>query len=154
MSTVIYAIECHANGSVYVGLSRKLTRRWNRHRSDLRRGVHAVAGMSADFRTHGERAFETRVLEMLPRDTTLNDAQKAELRWQVHFARLGRLYNPPTCVLCHRPLESGESALWAGDALDSDQAGPHAQAELCRTANEAPHLAHAATTRLHQTERS
>jgi hypothetical protein len=61
--------------------------------------------MIADWREYGESAFAVRVLEILPYGMRMQDAQKAELRWQVHFARLGCLYNAPKCTLCGRPLK-------------------------------------------------
>jgi predicted GIY-YIG superfamily endonuclease len=104
MLTVIYAVECLKNHFTYVGLSSDYKRRWRQHRSLLRRGLHATEKMIADWREHGESAFAVRVLEMLPHGMRMPDAQKAELRWQAHFARLGRLYNAPKCTLCGRPL--------------------------------------------------
>jgi hypothetical protein len=105
MTTVIYAVECLANGFVYVGLSTDYKRRWRIHRSQLRRGIHPARNMLADWRKHDEDAFEVRVLEVLPYDVETPDAQKEELRWQAHFARLGRLYNVPVCRMCCRPFD-------------------------------------------------
>jgi hypothetical protein len=106
MTTVIYAIECLPTGFVYVGLSSDYRQRWRAHRVQLRRGSHTAAGMNVDWRKYGEAAFEVRVLEALPYDVETPDAQKEELRWQAHFARLGRLYNVPVCRMCLRPLDN------------------------------------------------
>jgi GIY-YIG catalytic domain len=110
MLIVIYAVECLRSGFTYVGLSSDYKRRWRQHRSLLRRGLHATSTMIADWRKHGESAFELRVLEVLPYGTRTQEAEKAELRWQAHFARLGRLYNAPKCTLCGRPLDNFATA--------------------------------------------
>jgi hypothetical protein len=113
MPKVVYGIECIENGFTYVGLSSAYRQRWRQHRSELRRERHYVARMIADWRKHGRAGFRARVLEELPHDVEQSDARAAELRWQAHFARLGRLYNerkrmPP-----------------AGDSPSSAQARPH-----------------------------
>jgi hypothetical protein len=67
--------------------------------------------MLVDWRKYGESAFGVRVLEVLPYGVQLPDAQKAELRWQAHFARLGQLYNAARCAMCGQPhdLDLGET---------------------------------------------
>jgi hypothetical protein len=105
MSTVIYGIECLENGRTYVGHSNDHKRRWRDHCRLLKRGAHSVPGMLDDWRTYGESAFALRVLEALTYDVEPHVAPQAILRWQDHFGRLGRLYNPPQCAMCGRPLE-------------------------------------------------
>jgi hypothetical protein len=94
----------------------------------LRRGLHATEKMIADWREHGESAFAVRVLEMLPHGMRMPDAQKAELRWQAHFARLGRLYNEPTCIWCRRHLEDAVGTNPDIEAPDAGRADRHAPA--------------------------
>jgi hypothetical protein len=110
MSIIIYGIECLENGATYVGHSTDHKTRWRIHRRLLKKGVHGVADMLADWRTFGESGFAVRVLEVLPYGVEPPVAQAAELRWRAHFARLGRLYNVPRCSMCGRPhdLDSGE----------------------------------------------
>jgi hypothetical protein len=123
MLTVIYAIECLRNGFTYVGLSSDYRRRWRQHRSELRRGLHNAANMLVDWRKYGESAFGPRVLEVLPYGAAPCDAHKAELRWQAHFARLGRLYNEPKCIMCGRPLENVMATSLDTEAPDAGRAG-------------------------------
>jgi hypothetical protein len=123
MNTVIYAVECLRNGFTYVGLSSNYKGRWRQHRSELRRGIHNAANMLIDWRKYGESAFGVRVLEVLPYGAGLRDAQKAELRWQAHFARLGRLYNEPKCIMCGRPLENVMATSLDTEAPDAGRAG-------------------------------
>jgi hypothetical protein len=103
---VIYVIECLPTSLVYVGLSSDYRQRWRAHRVRLRRGSHTAAGMNVDWRKYGEAAFKVRVLGALPYDVETPDAQKEELPWQAHFARLGPLYNVPVCRMCLRPLDN------------------------------------------------
>jgi hypothetical protein len=91
---VIYVIECLPTGLVYVGLSSDYRQRWRAHRVQLRRGSHTAAGMNVDWRKYGEAAFKVRVLGALPYDVETPDAQKEELPWQAHSARLG------ACTTC------------------------------------------------------
>jgi hypothetical protein len=132
MLTVIYAVECLRNGFTYVGLSSDYRRRWRQHRSELRRGLHNAANMLVDWRKYGESAFTVRMLEVLPYGAGPRDAQKAELRWQAHFARLGRLYNEPKCIMCGRPLENVMGTSLDIEAPDAGPADRHAPAAHSR----------------------
>jgi hypothetical protein len=113
MPKVVYGIECIENGFTYVGLSAAYRQRWRQHRSELRRERHNVAKMIADWRRHGRAGFRARVLEELPPDVEQRDARAAELRWQAHFARLGRLYNERKRPRCARPCASDSSSIAA-----------------------------------------
>jgi GIY-YIG catalytic domain-containing protein len=128
MLTVIYAVECLRNGFAYVGLSSDYKRRWRQHRSELRRGLHRTANMLVDWRKYGESDFGVRVLEVLPYGAVAREAEKAELRWQAHFGRLGRLYNEPKCIMCGRPLENAMGTSLDVEAPDAGRAGRHAPA--------------------------
>jgi hypothetical protein len=81
--------------------------------------------MNVDWRKYGEAAFKVRVLEALPYDVETPDAQKEELRWQAHFARLGRLYKVPVCRMCLRPFDNlaGIEAPRGGRAGPPDAGG-------------------------------
>jgi hypothetical protein len=123
MFTVVYAIECSKNHFTYIGLSSDYKRRWRQHRSLLRRGLHNEKNMILDWRRFGERVFEVRVLEVLPMGVKPHDAQAAELRWQAHFARLGRLYNAPKCAMCGRPFENYAQTGISVEPAGADKAG-------------------------------
>ena len=127
MFIVIYAVECLRNGFTYVGLRTDHKRRWRQHRAELRKGVHNATSMLVDWRKYGESAFAVRVLEVLP-FAQPRDAHKAEWRWQAHFARLGRLYNEPTCIWCRRHLEDAVGTNPDIEAPDAGRADRHAPA--------------------------
>jgi hypothetical protein len=105
MSIVIYAIECVNNGLTYVGRSSDHRKRWRLHRRMMKSGVHSIPQMVADWRKFGEDGFAVRVLEALAYDVKPHVAKAAESRWQMHFAKLGRLYNLPRCSMCLRPYD-------------------------------------------------
>jgi hypothetical protein len=132
MPKVVYAIECVQNGFTYVGLSSAYQERWRHHRYELRSERHSVAKMIADWRKHGRAGFRVRVLEELPHDVEQRDAWAAELRWQAHFARLGRLYNERKCPMCGRPFESDSSTV-----APVPNPGPVAHTNAC-AAGESP----------------
>jgi hypothetical protein len=105
MSMVIYAIQCLNNGLTYVGRSTDHRKRWHIHRRMMKGGVHSIPQMVADWRKFGEDGFAIRVLEALAYDVKPHVAKAAESRWQMHFAKLGLLYNPPRCSMCLRPYD-------------------------------------------------
>ena len=107
---VIYAVECAKTGLTYVGYSANHIMRWRSHRRLLRRKIHGSPKMVEDWHKYGPEAFAMRVLEVLPEKIEMRDARLAELRWQAHFAKLGRLYNEPKCSVCGRPYELGTTA--------------------------------------------
>jgi GIY-YIG catalytic domain len=124
MFTVVYAVECRKNHFTYIGLSSDYKRRWRQHRSLLRRGLHNEKTMILDWRRFGENAFAVRVLEVLPVGVKPHDAQAAELRWQAHFARLGRLYNAPKCAMCGRPFENHTRTGISAEPASANKVGP------------------------------
>lgn len=63
-STGIYCIENTTNGKKYIGLSRDIERRWNEHRSDLRRGEHANIYLQHAWNKCGECAFKFYIIEL------------------------------------------------------------------------------------------
>jgi hypothetical protein len=108
MFPVIFAIECRDTGFAFVGHSIDYRDRWRKIRRHLNKGVHTVPEMNADWRKYGPSAFTVRAVEALPEEATAHDVRSAEKRWRAHFARLGRLYNPPTCPMCGRPFDLSE----------------------------------------------
>jgi group I intron endonuclease len=59
----IYAIRNRRNGKIYVGSAANISKRWSRHRKDLREGCHRNRHRQAAFNRYGEGAFEFVVLE-------------------------------------------------------------------------------------------
>ena len=56
---VIYQIRCIPTGKVYVGQaqSERLQLRWDRHRSDLRKGKHHAVKLQRAWNKYGESAL-------------------------------------------------------------------------------------------------
>ena len=53
----IYTIAHIGSGRLYVGSAVSMHYRWNKHRSDLRRGVHHSPKLQNAWNTYGEEAF-------------------------------------------------------------------------------------------------
>lgn len=60
----IYAIRHLDSARVYVGSASNLSKRWSRHRRDLRSGLHRNAHLQSAWDKYGEYAFEFVVLEL------------------------------------------------------------------------------------------
>lgn len=58
----VYVIVCKANGMQYVGSATDISNRWGSHRWGLRHGRHPNPVMQADWDTHGEAAFEFKMV--------------------------------------------------------------------------------------------
>lgn len=61
--SIIYRIECTANGKFYIGSTVNKNQRWARHRKDLRAGMHKNKNMQASWNKHGEDTFVFSVVE-------------------------------------------------------------------------------------------
>ena len=66
----VYEIENKATGKTYIGQSRSWRNRWNLHKSRLSRGIHGNPSLQADYNEHGLDAFEHRVVQEYPCDTS------------------------------------------------------------------------------------
>lgn len=59
----VYVIRNTVNGKVYVGSASNISKRWHRHRKDLRLGRHKNLHLQAAWAKYGEGAFVFEVLE-------------------------------------------------------------------------------------------
>jgi group I intron endonuclease len=60
----IYAIRHLESGKVYVGSASNISKRWHRHKKDLRLGVHRNKHLQAAWIKYGEEAFVFVILEL------------------------------------------------------------------------------------------
>lgn len=62
---VIYIIKCAPTGRVYVGQAQteRLLLRWDRHKSDLRKGKHHSLKLQRAWNKYGEESFQFRLIE-------------------------------------------------------------------------------------------
>lgn len=67
----VYQIRCLPTGKVYIGSAVNLGRRWQQHRSSLRRGEHGNPYLQQAWMKYGEDQFEFSVLECVERDNLL-----------------------------------------------------------------------------------
>lgn len=54
----VYLIRHRVSGKVYVGSAGNLSKRWSRHRADLRAGKHPNRHLQAAWTRYGEAAFD------------------------------------------------------------------------------------------------
>lgn len=59
----IYAVRHIATGRMLIDRSANTTAALNRHRTELRLGMHRIKALQADWRAQGEAAFAFEVLE-------------------------------------------------------------------------------------------
>lgn len=60
----IYCIENTIDNKKYIGLSRNIQRRWNEHKSELRRNEHANVYLQRAWNNYGESVFDFRIIEL------------------------------------------------------------------------------------------
>lgn len=65
MISGIYSIRNVENGKVYVGSAVNINRRWQEHRSGLKRGVHGNDRLKKAWGKYGESCFEFTILEKI-----------------------------------------------------------------------------------------
>lgn len=71
----IYSIKHIATGRVYVGSASNISKRWSRHRKDLRSNQHSNKHLQAAWNKYGETAFVFEVIELT------NDLTQREQFW-------------------------------------------------------------------------
>ncbi len=59
----VYVIQCKINGRMYIGSSKNLKERFNRHKDLLEKGIHHCADLQIDYNKYGNENFEIKVLE-------------------------------------------------------------------------------------------
>jgi group I intron endonuclease len=74
MNSGIYVIR-HAAGRCYVGSAVNILRRWDLHRSQLRRGKHHSLKMQRAWNKYGEGAFTFEVLENVEKELLIEREQ-------------------------------------------------------------------------------
>ena len=75
MKSGIYQIICLTNTKVYIGSSVAIEKRWNEHRSDLRRNVHHSQHLQRAWNKYGEDVFVFEIIETVERDSLLKREQ-------------------------------------------------------------------------------
>jgi group I intron endonuclease len=60
----IYQIRNLANAKVYVGSATNISKRWSRHKADLRLGSHSNKHLQASWLKYGEASFVFEILEL------------------------------------------------------------------------------------------
>ena len=76
----IYRLLCFPMERSYVGSSKNIAARWERHKAQLVAGVHPNKRLQLAYRYYGPKAFVFEVLEPVP-GATLFDLFLIEQRW-------------------------------------------------------------------------
>lgn len=74
----IYIIKNLRNGKFYLGQAQDIRKRWNAHRSNLRRNIHSNCHLQRAWNIDGEKQFKFLVLEYCP-------TEKLDEREQLHL---------------------------------------------------------------------
>lgn len=96
----VYKIECVTNGRTYIGGAVNISRRWIRHRWELRKGIHKNPHLQAAWCKHGEdnfrfstvllcgrhnvRLYEQACLDKLPHHFNISLCSKSAMQGRRH----------------------------------------------------------------------
>ena len=78
LPSAVYEIYNKENGYSYVGASTMFPKRWNGHKSNLRKGSHMNLNIQEDYNKYGLDAFEFKIIEEFPCDTQLEILERRE----------------------------------------------------------------------------
>ena len=93
-AAAVYEIENRITGKAYVGQSTAWKSRWTRHKSMLSDGSHSNSSLQADYDEYGLDAFEHRVIQEYPCDTSSDVLKEHERETLINRIREGReVYN-------------------------------------------------------------
>ena len=73
----VFRILNKSNGKIYIGSSNDLSTAWNSHRFQLEAGLHACAGLQADWNKFGPENFRYEIVEEIKQSED-NKADYAE----------------------------------------------------------------------------
>ena len=90
----VYEIVNRITGKSYVGQSTSWKSRWDSHKNALSRGVHGNPSLQADYNKYGLAAFEHRVVQEYPCDTSSDVLLEHEQRVFEEYISEGKeVYN-------------------------------------------------------------
>jgi group I intron endonuclease len=75
----VYAIQCKATGTVYVGSSTNIENRWATHFKHLREKRHSNYKLQMDYDLYGKSGFRLKLLEIVAGDR--DKIYAAEQKW-------------------------------------------------------------------------
>ena len=82
----VYRIVNTENGKRYYGSSNNLRKRWNNHKSDMRKGEHENPGIREDVATFGEEVFEFEPLVYCP-ESEMKELEARFINKRIHSVR-------------------------------------------------------------------
>lgn len=81
----VYSITNTITGAQYIGSSKNIKRRWERHREDLKRGAHHSTYMQRSYVKYGATVFVFKVIVVCDKDTALVIEQHALDKWKPKY---------------------------------------------------------------------
>lgn len=105
MKTGIYAIINTCNNKIYIGQSKNIKNRINRHKSELKHNKHRNLYLQREFNKYGAQCFSFKVLEFCDADK-LNEAE----------GRYIKLYNSTDYNNGFNATYGGENTQWTDEA--------------------------------------
>lgn len=109
----IYVIRHIESGKVYVGSASNISKRWHRHRKDLRLGRHPNKHLQAAWTMYGEDAFVFEVLEL----TSEFDAREQYWIDKTECLNSDKGYNYCPVARSTRGVKLGPRPQWVRDKL-------------------------------------
>lgn len=79
MQSGIYAIICTKTGRRYIGSAANLLKRWNTHRSYLKRGDHQNSFLQRAWNKYGSENFSFEILELISESSRLIEVEQSWL---------------------------------------------------------------------------
>ena len=108
MPAAVYEIVNTITGKSYIGSTTALPRRWNEHRSRLRKGIHPSQALQADYDKYGKDAFDYRTIQEYPSDTPTHDPLLLGHEQRVideYIAERKEVYNEQTVLILEQEQE-------------------------------------------------
>lgn len=78
----IYKIENIINNKVYIGQSKEIRQRWNRHKNEIRKGIHCNKHLERAFQSYGEENFVFEIIE----NCIADELDEKEQYWIAHYS--------------------------------------------------------------------
>jgi len=94
MNSGIYLIINQINRQVYVGQSINVTRRWKRHKNELKTNKHHNEHLQRAWNSYGEEFFSFEILEIC----LIENLPIREQFWLDYYKKLGNTYNQGNCA--------------------------------------------------------
>lgn len=106
----VYAITSSTNKKSYIGYSTNIKKRWDKHKYELRRNIHANKHLQNAWNSYGESTFSFVILETLKRGLNRQEYEKVETKWVLFYKSHLKKFGYNSCLPGAIPLkEKGQN---------------------------------------------